>query len=526
MSSSSKSHQQEQLEIMLSARCYSLFWVVTPEEETADELLALTAAATGRQIYFWNISRGWSDLSGAGTAKGNPMQALDRVEKAPSEVSAIFVFRDLAALIAPKNGGTPANQLPIVRELKNLASEAASDRRTLVLLSHETSIPVELREEATVVDLGYPDPKEIANIIDTLVAKKIKLTPDQKEQLIRSCQGLTQIRIRRILAKCLVKYGKIDFHTIDEVLEEKKQSIRITEILELIENSQLPSVGGLDNLKNWLVRRQNAFSSKAREFGLPYPKGVLLAGIQGTGKSLSAKTIAHNWQLPLLRLDTGRLFGTLVGESESRVRQMIKLVEAAAPCVLWIEEIDKAFGNIASGSDGDSGTSRRVFGSLITWMQEKTTPVFIVATCNRLDILPAELIRKGRFDEIFFINLPTDKERQEIFAAQLKARNLAVEPFDLVALASLSDKFSGAEIEAAIVDGMYEAFYHNEQLTTQHIARSLSNTVPLASIAAEQIDSLKVWAARSGAKSASIDYHLSLELKQMASKFQHPLEDR
>jgi len=282
----------------------------------------------------------------------------------------------------------------------------------------------------------------------------------------------------------------------------------------------LKNVGGLENLKQWVRIRQDAFTEEARRYGIPNPKGVLLVGIQGTGKSLSAKTIAHEWRLPLLRLDTGRLFGGIVGESESRVRQMIQLAEAIAPCVLWIDEIDKAFGNINGGMDGDSGTSRRVFGSLITWMQEKTSPVFIVATANNVRILPAELLRKGRFDEIFFLNLPTESERQEIFRVHLqRLRPGRVRDFDLSLLARQSQNFSGAEIEQGIVDGMHLAFGrgsigNRQDFTTEDIIRAIEETVPLAAIARDQIEALKQWAAEAGARTASIDQQLSQELSR------------
>ncbi len=243
-------------------------------------------------------------------------------------------------------------------------------------------------------------------------------------------------------------------------------------------------------------------------------------GIQGTGKSLSAKTIANEWRLPLLRLDAGRLFGGMVGESESRVRQMIQLSEAMAPCVLWIDEIDKAFGNLSSQSDGDSGTSRRVFGTLITWMQEKTSPVFIVATANNVPLLPPELLRKGRFDEIFFLNLPTEKERQDIFRVHLqRLRPNRLREFDLAAMAQQAVDFSGAEIEQAIVDGMYQAFAgigtgERRDFTTEDILQAIEETVPLAEIAHDQIEQMKCWAARAGARTASVDSQVLQEMRQ------------
>ena len=329
---------------------------------------------------------------------------------------------------------------------------------------------------------------------------------------------MSRTRITRVLA--LAAKQQVNESDIDGVLAEKKQAIRQTGILEFFTPQEsLKRVGGLDRLKQWVLMRQDAFTEEARRYGIPNPKGVLLVGIQGTGKSLSAKTIAHQWRLPLLRLDSGRLFGGIVGESESRVRQMIQLTEAIAPCVLWIDEIDKAFGNISSGFDSDSGTSRRVFGSLITWMQEKTSPVFIVATANNVQILPAELLRKGRFDEIFFLNLPTEVERREIFKVHLqKLRPNRLREFDLTVLAQASPNFSGAEIEQVIVDGMHQAFAMKDgqrrDFVTDDIAQAIAQTVPLAAIARSQIEALKQWAAEAGARAASSDTQLAAELKQ------------
>ncbi len=496
----------EEIKLMLSAR-YPLLWVVSPEEETAEETLCAAAIAKKAQIYFWDFARGWSDSN---AAKGNPMQALERIIKASPEVPAIFVMKDLATLIAPgANGQISPGQLPIVREIKNLAREIARDRRTLVILSDQLRLPVELREETTVVDFSLPIIEEISELVDRLVpVEKIRLVDDEREQLIKACQGLTRCRIARVLAKCLAASVFITKIAINSVIEEKRQTIRETGILEFIPAvAGLESVGGLENLKAWVKVRSNSFSDKAREYGLPSPKGLLLAGIQGTGKSLSAKTIAVEWKLPLLRLDVGRLFGGIVGESESRVRQVIKLAEAIAPCVLWIDEACKAFGNINSGGDGDSGTSRRVFGSLITWMQVKTAPVFIVLTANNVEILPAELLRKGRLDELFFISLPNQTEREQIFSVHFeRLRGSAVGKFDMKKLAIAAKDFSGAEIQQTIYEGMQQGFAADRMFTEVDILQAIHECVPLAQIAQPQIEALKSWAVRSGAKSASSQY--------------------
>lgn len=497
---------QEEIQLMLSAR-FPLLWVVSPEEETAEETLCAAASAKKAQIYFWDFARGWND-SGAG--KGNPMQGLERVSKAAGHNSAIFVMKDLATLIAPgANGQISSNQLPIVREIKNLARDIARDRRTLVILSDQLRLPVELREETTVVDFSLPSIDEISELVDRLVEEKITLVGEARQHLLKACQGLTRCRIARVLAKCLARSKKVDEASIDAVIEEKRQTIRETGILEFIPaQAGLESVGGLENLKAWVKVRSHSFSDKAREYGLPSPKGLLLAGIQGTGKSLSAKTIAAEWKLPLLRLDVGRLFGGIVGESESRVRQVIKLAEAIAPVVLFIDEVDKAFANITSGNDGDSGTSQRVFGTLLTWMQEKTAPVFVVLTANRTEVLPAELIRKGRIDELFFVGLPNQAERKQIFEVHLRRLRGSSElsSFDTEGFAIDTKDFSGAEIEQVIYEAMHTGFSHNREFMNDDIFVAIQECVPLAQIAQPQIEALKSWAVRSGAKSASFQY--------------------
>jgi SpoVK/Ycf46/Vps4 family AAA+-type ATPase len=507
-----------QLDLMIRAR-YPLLYIVAVEEEPVEEVLLEVAAMSSpeRKILLWDIVRGWDDN---GADKGSAMGALSRIAKASAQESTIFVLRDLHFIL--KNPNSDRNA-PVVRELKNLARERKHNRKTIVLTSHTLELPAELKEEVTVIDFPLPDVQEINYLISKMVAPdKLKVAGLAREQLVKACQGLSRSRIGRVLAKALAAKQLVNDSDIDGVLEEKKQSIRQTGILEFFTaRESLKSVGGLENLKQWMRMRRDVFTDEAKRYGIPTPKGVLLVGIQGTGKSLSAKTIAHEWRLPLLRLDTGRLFGGLVGESENLVRQMIQTAEAMAPCVLWIDEIDKAFGNISLGVDGDSGTSRRVFGTLITWMQEKNTPVFIVATANNVRILPAELLRKGRFDEIFFINLPTEAERQDIFRVHLqRLRPSRLRDFDLALLARTAKDFSGAEIEQVVVDAMHRAFYEKgadgqrRDLTTVDIMRSIEETVPLAAIARDQIEDLKRWAAEAGARTASNDTQLVEELKR------------
>jgi SpoVK/Ycf46/Vps4 family AAA+-type ATPase len=339
------------------------------------------------------------------------------------------------------------------------------------------------------------------------------LTPAELDILVQSCQGLSLERIRRVLARGVAAHGTFRPEDIDIVLEEKRQTIRQTQILDFYPaKEQISDIGGLDTLKDWLLRRGNAFSEKARQYGLPHPRGLLLAGIQGTGKSLTAKAIAHHWHLPLLRLDVGRLFAGLISESESRTRQMIQIAEALAPCVLWIDEIDKAF----AGADGrgDSGTSSRVFGTFITWMAEKTSPVFVVATANNIQALPAELLRRGRFDEIFFVGLPSQEERRAIFEVHLsylRAHNL--QSYDLDRLAYETPSFSGAEIEQAIIEAMHIGFSQDRDFNTDDVLEAASQIVPLARTAKEQIDALQAWAASGKARMAS-STSLSDRLKQ------------
>jgi SpoVK/Ycf46/Vps4 family AAA+-type ATPase len=305
------------------------------------------------------------------------------------------------------------------------------------------------------------------------------------------------------LSKIIATYKTIDENSIKLLLNEKKQIISQTEILEYWSvDDTISKIGGVDNLKNWLKKRQTSFGIQAYNYGLPTPRGLLLVGIQGTGKSLTAKAISNEWELPLLKLDVGKLFGGIVGESESRLRQMIEVAETISPCILWIDEIDKAFSN--SNSTGDSGTSNRVLATFISWLSEKTKPVFVVATANNVDILPLEIIRKGRFDEIFFLDLPQKQEREQIFRIHIQEfRPNRWELFDYSKLAQLSEAFSGAEIRQSIIEAMYHAFYEEREFTTEDICLALTQLIPLSQLETNQTLRLKNWAVSGRIRLAS-----------------------
>ncbi|MDB5098954.1 MAG: family ATPase [Cyanobacteria bacterium RYN_339] len=482
------------LDLLIRSR-YPLVYIPTPEEQRAEDAIrgAAQKITPPRQVLMWDFVDGY-DIGGG--AKEDPLAALEFVRSRPADQSWVFVLRDFHRFL---------DDVRVGRKLRNLVRTLRSERKTIVLLSPSLKVPPDIAEDVTVLDFPLPTNKEIGAEMEQLLPKdKIKLDANSREALIKACQGLTMTRVRQVLAKAVAIDGVLDESDIALVLEEKKQKIKQTEVLEFYPTSEdLGDIGGLDNLKQWLNLRTSAFSDSARRYGLPNPRGVLLVGIQGTGKSLSAKAIAQHWRLPLLRLDVGRLMGSLVGESEGKAREMVRLAEAMAPAVLWLDELDKAFGGL-NGGGGDSGTSTRVLATLITWMQEKTSPVFIVATANNIELLPPELLRKGRFDEIFFVGLPTDRERKEIFEVHLKrVREHSLRTYNLDRLVAVSAGFSGAEIQQAIVEAMHEAFAQQREFTTDDIVTVLRTTVPLSRTAQEHVDRLKAWAASGRARPAS-----------------------
>jgi SpoVK/Ycf46/Vps4 family AAA+-type ATPase len=486
----------DELALFLKAR-YPIIYINTIEEDRVEYVIRKNVKTNlNRSIYSWDFVDGYTNNpNNEGFAKRNPLQALELVERLNAETPALFLLKDFHRFLT---------DLSISRKLRNISRILKLQPKTIIIIGSDLSVPKELQDLITVVEFELPSKDEITQELNRLInSLNIQIDSQLFENLASACQGLSLERIRRVLSKIIATYKTIDDNSIVVLLSEKKQIIRQTEILEYYSvNEQITNLGGLDNLKDWLKKRKTAFGIQASNYGLPTPRGLLLIGIQGTGKSLTAKAIANEWKLPLLKLDVGKLFGGIVGESESRLRQMINLSENISPCILWIDEIDKAFTN--TESKGDSGTSNRVLATFISWLSEKTKPVFVIATANNIDLLPLEIIRKGRFDEIFFLDLPKQEEREEIFKIHLREfRPNSWESFEYSKLAQNSDSFSGAEIRQSIIEGMYHAFYEKREFTTDDICFALSELIPLALLESDQMKRLQNWASSGRIRLAS-----------------------
>lgn len=488
-----KTSFQESLKTLILAR-FSLIQLITWEEERAIEALLNMAKNLNKGLRVWSCTRGLHSPHG-GEKRVQKDELLDPIACLnyilDAEANSLFVLLDFHAFFQN-------NQ--ILRRLREAAFHLKTSKKNIILLGPVDTIPVELLKEMTTVDFPLPNFEQITQALETigtnLGAKgQLVLGAKEREDLVKSAQGLTLNEIENVLAISILQRKRIDRETIALVLEEKKQIIRKSGILEYVSVEMgLESVGGYRCLKEWIRKRGQAFSNRAQEFGIPIPKGLFLLGIQGCGKSLIAKTIAQSWQLPLLRMDVGRIFSGIVGSSELNIRRAIQLAESLSPCILWIDEIEKAFAGAGSSNVSDAGTAARVLATFMTWLQEKKTPVFLVATANDLVSLPSEFIRKGRFDEVFFLDLPGLEERKEVFTIHLRRLNRDVQDFDLEKLSVASKGFSGAEIEQAIIDALYDAFEENRPLHTQDILNQLAQTYPLSRTMQEPLSRLRLWA--------------------------------
>jgi len=476
-------------------------------ERVLDIAMSVSTAAEikrPRRVVAYSLSQG---LHVPGDKTGKPQSPQDALGSiAAAEDPTIFVFFDLHHSLGSQQRPADAH---LVRAILDVAAafRVGDVPHTLIIASPALQLPTDLEKIVTVVDLPLPDQAEISRTLDEIISANassivVQLSPEERQRLVQAAQGLTLVEAENAYARAIASDRVLNASDIALVLDEKRQTIRKSGLLEFIgAGGSLDEVGGLDNLKTWLDKRNGSWLAEAAAWGIPAPKGVLITGVPGCGKSLTATCMSSAWGLPLLRLDIGRIFAGLVGSSEENMRRALKLAEAVSPCILWIDEIEKGFGN--SGA-GDSGTSSRVLGTFLTWMQEKRSTVFVVATANKIDGLPPEFLRKGRFDEIFFVDLPTHDERVAIWelhiSQRLAAGDRARGAFEMVPraledLAAASEGFSGAEIAQAVVAGCFDAFAERRPVTGNDFRHALENTVPLSVTQSEQIRTVRDWAA-------------------------------
>ena len=483
----------KEIEVLIRAK-YPILYVVSWEERRVEQAVTAVCKTLNRTLHTWSVTQGMRPAVPRTSGPDRPsplpgeLDALALVHEAPEYT--VFLLKDFHPYMRDSR---------VIRLLRDLSFRLRGKAQTIIILGPTLNLPTDLEKDVTVLDFPLPDAPEIESTLDKVITAvkdnpsiDSALDPNKREQLVKSAQGLTLDEIESVFARTLVEKKRFD---MDVVLEEKKQIIRKSGLLEYYQaDESLKDVGGVDLLKEWLDKRTTSFTDKARDFGLPAPKGILLIGVQGCGKSLIAKSVSAHWNLPLLKLDVGRIFGSLVGQSEENIRRAIAVAESVAPCILWADELEKGFAGVGGSGVSDSGTTARVFSTFLTWMQEKTSPVFLIATANQVTALPPEMLRKGRFDEIFFVDLPGDKEREQIFAIHLSKRKRDVASFDLAALSKATDGFSGAEIEQVVVGALFVAFDAEREVSQDDIVSEAKAVVPLSVMMREEIDELRTWA--------------------------------
>ena len=495
---------------------FSFVYIPTWEEIRVIELITKIANNTKvikskRDVFVWSSTEGLNKILSKGQERvninnaENPSEALNYIDS--YNKPAIMILKDVHPLLGIQGRNADYG---FIRKIRDVAGSLknADFSKNVVILAPTLVLPNDLQKDITVVDFDLPTLDELKSLLDEMLDMNegsgilIDLDEKDKELLCKAAQGLTLQEAENAFARAMVTKGQLTVKELDIILEEKCQVIKKTGILEFINTTvNIDDVGGLENMKKWLSKRNNSWLGTAqKDYNLPAPKGVLITGVAGCGKSMTAKAMSAMWQLPLLRLDIGKIFSGLVGSSEENMRKAIQTAEAVAPSILWIDEIEKGFGG-SSGGEIDGGTTSRVFGTFLTWMNEKTKPVFVIATANNISRLPAEMLRKGRFDEIFFVDLPTVNERKIIFKLHLekrlkgsKSKDFAITDDLLSRLAQATEGFGGSEIEQAVVSALFEAFSENRTLQEKDLFKVIENTVPLSTTQSEQILAIREWA--------------------------------
>lgn len=491
---------------------YKLIYITTNEERRVTDCFKLAAAAENYKLFQWDMSRGMVDLDSNKqvNASNNEVHAIPeaavgwvvdqarednkvmREKKSRAQNGYIYLFYDLHHFMYDR--GVPKIER-MLKEFSNIPSACS-----IVIISHAFICPPGLRSEMTVIDFPYPSKQELKRSLHAIVKDipvqfpaALKSAQTREEDLLNSVSGLTLTEAENAFAKTLVKHKDFNIGTI---LDEKKQLIRKNGILECRDpRFRFDEIGGLEALKQWLQLRREGFSADASDFGLDCPKGLLIVGVPGTGKSMTCDALASYYEMPLLRLDMGAIFSSLVGESEQNMRNVIKIAEAVAPAILWVDEVEKGIGGVQSSNQTDSGVTNRVFGTLLTWMQEKTAPVFVVCTANNVTDIPPEFMRAGRVDEIFFVDLPNAEQRFEVVECLLLRKQRNPEEFEINKVVEVSENYSPAEIEKGINNALFTAFADKRrQLATEDIVSELGKFQPLYNSRREDIEAMREWA--------------------------------
>jgi ATP-dependent 26S proteasome regulatory subunit len=484
-------NKHDELRLLINSR-HPIITVETPEEERLEALLLDIATELSVPLFEWSVTTGLAKVHGA------PMYNTDNPEQAVSNIAliqgdGIFLLKDFARYCENDK---------ICRRLRELAEKFRTARRSIVLTAASLKLPPDLEGDAVPFKLGLPTMEDLLPGVKEVLAElnreqriPIALDVAGMAQLAKNLVGLPEEEAMRALRKAVMARGKADAGLLDAVMDAKREVLKTEGLIEIVRrDASFADVAGLRRLREWIGKRKSALTAEGQRFGLVPPKGVLITGVQGCGKSLAARAVAGEWGYELARLDAGALYDKYIGESERRLHKALELAQKLAPMVLWIDEIEKAFASAGSSGDADAGLSQRLLATLLTWMQDRESGVFLAATSNNITILPPEMLRKGRFDEIFFVDLPNVEIRAALFGLHLKKRGRDAGAFDLSKLAAASDGFSGAEIEQAIIAALYTAFSARQQLTTEIVIAEIQSTRPLSVTRAEEVQAIREWA--------------------------------
>lgn len=486
-----KRNKHDELRLLVNSR-QPIITVETPEEERLEQMLREVAAELEVPLYGWTVTAGLAKSDGAAMYNTEqPEQALANIPLIHGD--AIFLLKDFARY---------CDNDRICRRLRDMAEKFRTARRAIVISAASLHLPAELESEAAPFQLSLPTAEELLPGVKSVIAEvsreqRVTVTLDLAGmmQVAQNLVGLSGEEAMRTLRMCVLSRGRVDAGLSDEVMNAKRQALRSDGLIEMVRrDTSFGDVAGLKRLREWIEKRKSALTPEGQRFGLVPPKGILITGVQGCGKSLAARAVAGEWGFELARLDAGSLYDKYVGESEKKLHKALEQAQKLSPMVLWIDEIEKAFASGSASGDADAGLSQRLLATLLTWMQDRESGVFLAATSNNISMLPPEMMRKGRFDEIFFVDLPGTKARAALFELHLKKRGRDTSAFDLAKLASGSEGFSGAEIEQVIVAGLYTAFAQKQQLSTEVLLAEMHATQPLSVTRAEEVEAIREWA--------------------------------